>query len=278
MTDEEIKILSPFERKLYRNGYSRQMELTFPDCGPDKKARISSLLGWMAIFGGFDYDARGLTHDVLWERREVFLLSRAVMKIDKRPVDRDILNIRTWENGIHGARMRREYRMEYLDGTCAVSGKSEWILADPITRKILRPANFTARELLPRPDGLEIDCPEPEKIRFPDDKNNNNIKINTGGRIVNWSDLDGNGHVFSGNYADFVWDFLPADLKERSVKLFSINYSKEAVLGEKIDLRGAFADNDSNSDSENGENGCDYIVRGDGPDGTCFLCEIIFDE
>ncbi len=200
MTDEEIKILTPFERKLYRNGYSRQMELTFPDCGPDKKARISSLLGWMAIFGGFDYDARGLT------------------RIDTREESsrRNMINF-IWcvairrENGIHGARMRREYRMEYLDGTCAVSGKSEWILADPITRKILRPANFTARELLPRPDGLEIDCPEPEKIRFPDYKNNN-IKINTGGRIVNWSDLDGNGHVFSGNYADFVWDFLPAGI------------------------------------------------------------------
>ncbi len=261
-----IKNLPYLKQELYENGYSRQMELTFPDCGPDKKARVSTLLSWMAVFGGFDYDARGLTHEVLWQRREVFLLSRAVINMHKRPMDRDILNVITCEDSVKGAHMRRVYRMEYPDGTRAVSAKSDWILADPISRKILRPSSFTGRELSPCP--IEIDCPEPGKIRFParDDDINNNIN-HLGERVVRWSDLDGNGHVFSGNYADFVWDCLPDDLRERDVVLFAINYSREAVLGERLRLRGAFADDG---------NGHDYIIRGDGPDGMCFLCEIKF--
>ncbi|MFR3922616.1 MAG: hypothetical protein ACLTYN_12335 [Dysosmobacter welbionis] len=48
-----------------------------------------------------------------------------------------------------------------------------------------------------------------------------------------WSDLDGNGHVYSGNYGDFVWDYLPADLQEKVPREFFINYSKEATLGQE---------------------------------------------
>ena len=55
---------------------------------------------------------------------------------------------------------------------------------------------------------------------------------------MSWSDLDGNGHLFSGNYGDIVWDYLPPDLREREVSVFQINYQKEAGLGEELALSG----------------------------------------
>ena len=80
-------------------------------------------------------------------------------------------------------------------------------------------------------------------------------------RTIRWSDLDGNGHLFSGNYADIIWDALPEDLQIQTPREFQINYSREAVLGDTLRLEGF-----------RGEAG--YFVEGLGPRGACFtaLC------
>lgn len=248
--------LQPFAQYLYENGYARQEELTFRDCDRNKQVRISTLLSKMAIFGGFDYDARGLTHEKLLEMRNVFLLARASLRIHRRNVDREVLTIRTWEDSVRGIHMRRVFEMYDSREALCVSAKSDWVLVDPVTRKLIRPAAFTART--PGKCPKEIDCPDPKKIRpLPEDAEEVGIH-----RVV-WSDLDGNGHLFSGNYADVVWDFLPEDLQGRAVETFSIQYSKEAPLGEVLRLRGVRKENW-------------YHMEGHGSAGLCFACEIVF--
>ena len=80
---------------------------------------------------------------------------------------------------------------------------------------------------------------------------------------VVWSDLDGNGHVYSGNYGDFVWDYLPADLQEKVPREFFINYSKEATLGQELRMVGARRENE-------------YLMEGLGPEGVCFSAQCVF--
>ena len=259
---KEVAALKPFEQHLYENGYMRQEEINFHDCGPDKRVRMGALLSIMALFGGYDYDARGLNHERLLEMRNVFLLSRAGVHIHHRPAYQDVLTIRTWEDGIHGAHMRRVYRMSDESGHVCVSAKSDWILVNPENRKILRPASFTARELLPCP--VAIDCPEPKKIRFPAE----GIQ-ELGKRTIRWSDLDGNGHLFSGNYGDIIWDALPEELRTRKVETFFICYAHEAKLGDTLRLTGfqkTFPDAQPPV----------YLVEGSTPDGVCFTAEINF--
>ena len=57
-----------------------------------------------------------------------------------------------------------------------------------------------------------------------------------GQRTVRWSDLDGNGHLYSANYGDIIWDYLPCDLQERTPREFYINYNHEATFGETLRL------------------------------------------
>ena len=80
---------------------------------------------------------------------------------------------------------------------------------------------------------------------------------------MRWSDLDGNGHLFSGNYGDFIWDALPEDLQVQYPREFQINYSREAVLGDVLRLEGC-----------RGEEG--YLVEGLGPRGSCFAALCVF--
>ena len=157
--------MDSFKTKLTENSYFRQEELTFADCDRNKNARVSALLRKAANYAGYDYDARGLTHEKLLEMREAFLLSRMAVKIHRCPRAREVLDITTWENGVKGAHMQRVYEMADQEGRLCASIRSDWILVDPVTRKILRPGSFTAKPLTVCPK--EIDCPEPRKIILP---------------------------------------------------------------------------------------------------------------
>ena len=162
----------------------------------------------------------------------------------------------TWENGARGAHVQRVYEMEDQEGRLRVSIKSDWILIDPVTRKILRPSAFTAKPIGTCPK--EIDCPEPHKIALPREGTED-----LGTRIVRWSDLDGNGHLYSGNYGDIVWDALPEDLRDQVPREFQINYSKEATLGEELRLVGV-------------REGETYRMEGLGPEAPCFTALCVF--
>ena len=228
--------MDSFKIKLTENSYFRQEELTFADCDLNKNARVSALLRKVANYAGYDYDARGLTHEKLLEMREAFLLSRIAVKIHRCPRAQEVLDITTWENGVRGAHMQRVYEMADQEGR--------------------RPGSFTAKALTVCPK--EIDCPEPRKIVLPREE-----AEELGIRQIRWSDLDGNGHVYSANYGDIVWDYLPGDLQERIPREFYINYSKEATLGEDLRLLGL-------------REGEGYRMEGLGPEGACFTALCVF--
>ena len=139
--------MEDLKQELYENGYFRQEELGFRDCDREQRVRMSAILSKMATYAGYDYDARGLTYDKVLANREVFLRSRAAVEVLDCPRARDRLDITTWENGAKGAHLRRYYEMREQAGLVRVSSKTDWILVDPETRKILRPASFTARSL-----------------------------------------------------------------------------------------------------------------------------------
>lgn len=243
-----------FDQVLTENSYSRKEELVFADCDRNQRVRVAALLSKAAAFAGYDYDARGLTHETLYAMREVFLLSRMALQIHRCPRAGDVLTVTTWENGAKGAHMQRVYEMADQAGRLCVCSKSDWILVDPESRKILRPNAFTAKKLGLCPK--EIDCPDTRRIAMPSEG-----LESLGTRRVVWSDLDGNGHLYSGRYGDIVWDFLPPDLQDRTPRTFFINYSKEATLGQTLELAGA-------------REGDAYRMEGVGPAGVCFtaLC------
>ena len=248
--------MEDFKQILDGEMYSRQEELTFWDCDRNKKVRMATLLSKMAAFGGYHYDALGFTHEVLGAAGFAFLLSRVAVHIHHCPDFRDVLTVNTWENGAKGVHTQRVFQMVNQKGELCVSAKSDWILADPNSHKLLRPSSFHLR-----PYGtclVEIDCPDPKKILLPKEG-----LEELGSRRIVWSDLDGNGHLFSGNYGDIVWDALPADLQDRMPREFYINYSREAALGDELQLVGTREENT-------------YRMEGLGPHGACFTALCVF--
>jgi len=251
--------MEAFEQTLTPDGYSRQGELNFSDCDRNRRIRPAAVLSLMAAAAGYDYDARGLTYERLYAIHQIFLLSKAAFRIHRCPMAGDVLTMSTWENGTKGAHLRRVYELsDRNSGQVCISGKSEWILVDPESRKILRPSSFTGKPLTVCPK--EIDAPDCVKITLPEE-NAEELGI----RTVVWSDLDGNGHVYSGNYGDIIWDALPAPLQDKPLREFQINYHKEAVLGEQLRLMGV-------------QEGHTYRMEGRGDGAPCFTCLCTFES
>ena len=109
MRTKEHRNVQDFKQRLMPDGYFRQEELNFGDCDCRKRVRVAALLSRVGAFAGYDYDARGLTHDKLRAMREVFLVSRVAMRIHRCPMAGDVLDITTWENGARGAHMQRVF-------------------------------------------------------------------------------------------------------------------------------------------------------------------------
>ena len=248
--------MEDFKQILTENSYIRQEEVNFGECDRSEKIRMAGLLGKVASFGGYDYDARGITREVLIEMGYAFLLSRVAIKIHRWPRHSDLLTVQTWENGSKGAHMQRVFEMTDQNGQLCVSSRSDWVLVDPVNHKIARPRSFVHEEFLPCPK--EIDCEQPKKILLPKEG-----LEERGCRKVVWSDLDGNGHLYSGRYGEIIWEYLPEDLQDVELKEFYINYSKEATLGQELRIRGFREENT-------------YRMEGVGPVSTCFTALCVY--
>ena len=211
--------------------FYRDVEFSFYDCKANERAKLAALLSFLVDTAGRDYEARGLPRSVLFANGCAFLLSRLSMRVHRTSLPYDVLTIQTWEHGIAGAFTRRAYALYDRSGALCVSASSAWLIIDPETRKLRRPASFTLRAFAD--EGPAPDCPPCAKITAPAQ-----TPAPIGTREIRFSDLDGNGHLYSAQYAAIAVDCLPEAYQLRDVRDFSINYLKETLRGEILTLRG----------------------------------------
>ncbi len=201
--------------------------LKFYDCDYLNRIKISTLLKLSADIAGYDYTVKGFSHEFLWEREMVFLLSRISLKIHEYPSQKEFLTTSTWECGKKGAIFIRNTCIENEAGKTIVDMKNGWILANPITRHIHKPTVFS----FDMPQYLEktVSAKDIGKIAY--DK-----LTQVASREVRLTDLDNNGHMYNAVYADIACDSLSKEQFEKSVDNFRINYVSEAVFGDTIDI------------------------------------------
>lgn len=226
----------------------------FYDCDHKNRLKMSSFLKLTAELAGKDYTDKGMSHEFLWEHGFVFLLSKISLGIKRYPSDGEKLKISTWEAGRKGAMFLRGYVIEGEDGEVCAEGISGWILVNPETRKIIRPADFPWQ--MPRLETKILSALPVGKIQAESPEL-------AGEHIVRFPDLDCNGHVYNGNYADIASECMSKELYEKDVKNFRINFTNEAKLGDRIQLL-----------LEEKENRAVILGIVDGK--PCFECEYVF--
>ena len=170
----------------------------------------------------------------------VWVLARMKVEYIARPGRYDPpVTVRTWHKGLKGLYFIRDYQMLSSDGKAMINATSSWVFMDPVSRRLIRSENFIGKV------NLDSDCPlsaidEPaSRLVVPADAE----LRGEGSHIVCYSDLDYNAHVNNARYPIWAMDFLPYELSvEGSLKSLEINFSREAHLGEKVEIRHFFSD------------------------------------
>ena len=200
----------------------------FSQCDSSGFLSLHELLRLTSDIAVEDYRQQGLSREFLKEKGFAILVSRVSFRIHQMPRENQRISISTWEEVPEALQLFRAYEITGENGEKLVSGYSSWLLADPVARRIIPTKRFTLHE----PTGIkkEHDCLAPGKIVLPENLSK------TGSRIIGFSDLDSNGHTNNSRYGAFILDALPPEYAGRRITDFRLNYSKEAMLGQELEL------------------------------------------
>lgn len=236
-------------------GYEKEYHIRFYDCDFNGNIKLSAVLRYLADLAELHYDEKGFGHELLWEKGMVFLLAGESLRFFRRPRGDEHLIFTTWERQIKGPRYYREFEIYDKAGDLVISASTTWLLANPFTRQILRP---TACDFHP-------DL-HPERVAdvLPVGKLGKRTEQTfLSERVIRFSDLDNNRHVYNATYADIALDALDFDEAAGNIRDFRINYSSEAIMGDRLTL--------TSGKSPEGR----LVVQGTKQDGVlCFECEL----
>lgn len=210
--------------------FSRPFVYRFGDCDDKKEASLYAVMKLLSEISGEGYERRGgLEHAALWEKGQVFLLSRLCLSFHRQPAYGEETIVSTWAREIKGPIFYRDYEIKSEKGELLVSGTSAWLVVNPVSREILRPASI---DDLPVMDARKADCPEPKKLR-------KDPSLGTlGERPVYYSDIDSNGHMNNAVYGRTAVDFLPVEYRRKRIKDFFITFNIETRPDETLEIRG----------------------------------------
>ncbi len=207
--------------------YSMDARVGFEECDSNLTMKLSDFLKYIIRTAGFHYALRGVSHKMMYDHGQIFVLSKLNLKIEKLPSYSDKITVFTWERKNESVYALRDYEVRNEKGELLGSATSNWIIINPHTRSILRPSAFDLCEY--RPLEKAAGCKPCGKIK-PDTECPIIDK-----RQVRLSDTDANGHLHSAFYAYFVTDALSSPTKQ-TPKEFEINFVKEACAGDILEL------------------------------------------
>lgn len=203
-------------------------------------------------------DADLAPHGLVW------ILARMRVHFYDAPHRLDSVTAQTWHRGLQGPFFLRDYSLLGEDGATRVGATSSWVLMDVEKRSLLRGDH--AQEIVPsgaQNSAAAISGPQntAEKVAVPKEV----VMEKAGEHTVSYSDLDYNGHANNAKYVLWASDVLPVEmLRERGVSDFTVNFNREAHLGDTLQLLwGASSDV--------------FFIEGRFADGAqAFVCKFVF--
>ena len=207
--------------------YRKKEKLYFYDCDCNKKAKLSTINKIFSEIAGEGFGQSGMTHQWLLEHGYAFLLSKMSIAFEKIPQADDVIYVQTWERGTRGASFLRDFEIFDQNEKLLCSAHSEWVLVSPETHKIIKPTEFEGEQHILAEK--IADAPDCKRLKLKDG-------ILADERVIKYSQIDGNGHVYNAFYADFVVDALPDTLREKEVRYYQINFVNEARLDDKMSV------------------------------------------
>lgn len=221
----------------YLGGYQWQEEILFHQGDSTLHARMSTLISHLVSVAGQHYRHYGKSYQRFLDEDTAYVLTRATFHIHKLPPCFQLLNINTWIDGTKGPFYQRvvqwqeaEAGINQLEGEVLVECRSDWVIMAPSTRSLVKPDKNDPLIQFESP----LTLPPHQRIKISD----GTLLEKRGDHTVVWSEIDANGHLYSGHYGDIIWNILPEHLRLLTPTIFRIEYIKECSQGDVISLSG----------------------------------------
>lgn len=213
--------------------YSEKFTVLSTDIDSNLEIRLSSLLRYMQDVATEHASRLKIGHKELLDKRMIWVIVRMDIKINRLPkIDEEFI-VSTHPGETTSFAFPRYFEIYDKHHHLLLSASSLWVIINYDTRKIiLKP--FSDKKLPFEAD--KDDLPSPSKIA-----ESASIKVDE--RKARYSEVDMNGHINNTHYFDYVLDtHEPSFYQKNVIKSFSINFDKEIMAGEKIEL---FSNNSS---------------------------------
>ena len=205
--------------------YSYEYEIKYQEVDGRKRLRLFNLENYLLEVAGTVADELGFGIDVLHPRGLTWILTRLSVEMYELPTHCERVRFETWiESNAHmlSTRNFRIYSGDRLIGIC----KTVWAILDLQKREIV---NYFDDPIFENAiDGEVLEMPRVRMTTIPEPTGSMPHKIV-------YSDIDYNGHCNSCRYLQAMTDAYLPDYYGKKIRL-DINYSKEAMLGEEMQI------------------------------------------
>lgn len=209
--------------------YEHQDYLDFYSADQYKMAKISGILQITQEAGNRQMTRDQIPYNELLASGKAFMLSRLDMEIHEPLKCDEMVTVSSWPCESQRATFLRNYSVE-RDGKRIITISSQWVLVDIESRKVLKVEDLDMSSCY---FGEYIELCK-DKLRVPRDVAMEEV----GTKLVQYTDLDYNGHMNNTYYLDVLSNFIPElPAGTHRAKTVRLHYSKEAVLGETISIQ-----------------------------------------
>lgn len=212
------------------NKLSETITINFSECDLNSEWRPSAILQIAQDISGRHSDLLGCGDHVIREQDMVWLLARQRYQFQRYPQRGDTVTVSTWPGKVRFTMYPRYLTFCAADGTPLGSGSTIWFLMRRSSSELLTPTTSSVG----MPDTTAHGAPAfvPERIRLPEGD------YQSTQRQVCYSDADFNHHLNNARYMEWICDLLdPGRFAANFLADFTLNYSREAKLGDQVCLR-----------------------------------------
>ena len=211
--------------------YAKEIRVPYPECDIHNHWKLSYIMRAVQQIASDQLDDLGMTFAKLYSEGYVFLLSREYLEFHQGITAGERVTISTWPLPPKGAQFRRNVAIDSGDGQRLMSGYTSWLLVNPESHKILRPASFPYALRYAPVNGEDSMEEQITSLKAPA------VVNGTAGASLHvaYSNSDCNGHLNNAVYGDLVLDSIPFEVWEKCrPAAFFVHFIKEAKLGAAV--------------------------------------------
>lgn len=191
----------------------------------------------------------GFGYDTLMKDQQFWVLSRLLVKIDRRPVWGENFTLETWSRGTDGFYGYRDFNFVDEAGKNIVQATSSWLVINAETKRIVRLTDFK-------------NFPKYEESVFGENAGKVNSPHSNSDLYftpVLFNEIDINQHFNTGRYIERIIDSYNFDFHEKNELIeFEINFLKEGLPTDRLAVKKDFVDKQNHL--------CSVVRESDGVD------------